>query len=361
MLSTSKCALCILLATPLFAALIAAGCTDDTKVIGGATGGHPPADGGESSSSSSSSSASSGGTGGVGGTGGSTGGTGGAGGAEGDAGPDAADAEPDAMDSSTVFPANCFNQFYGCGDGVDNDKDGLVDSLDPDCFGPCDNTEDGLAMGIPGSGPAPCKSDCFWDSDYGSGNDLCFWNHKCDPLSIPPNYYPESWMGSVCAYNPAAMTAGTTLTCDELSNQQSAECLALCAPLTPNGCDCFGCCVMYKDGVAYGPVYLNTEDGTGNYSCTLDDAGDPSKCAPCTQVKNGCNNPCETCELCLGKNTLPPECQSPAIDGGIDAGTDGGTLSAQCPDGVEPCGLPNQGLCAVGHYCITGCCIPTPK
>jgi hypothetical protein len=338
MLSTSKCALCILLTAPLFATLMAAGC-DVIQVDGGTTGGHPPGDGEESSSSSASS-----------------GGTGGMGGALEDAGPDAVEA--DAMDSSAFLPVTCYNYIYSCGDGIDNDNDGLIDSQDPDCLGACDNSEDGLHMAILGSDCVPCMTDCFWDPNSGSGNDGCYWNHKCDPLSVPPYYYPESWVGSKCAHDPAANTPGTSLTCDQLSNEQSLSCRTYCAPLIPNGCDCFGCCVVHKDGIEYGPVFLNTQDGNGNSICTFDNIGDPSYCAPCTQVKNDCNNPCETCELCVGKTTLPPECQSSAMDGGSD--TDGGDPSAQCPAGIQPCGLPGQGQCALGHYCITGCCIPIP-
>jgi hypothetical protein len=338
---TSKCALCMLLATPLLAAWMAAGCSGDVQI--GPTGGHSSEDGGMSSSSSASS-----------------GGAGGAGGSEEDAGPDAGDAGDagdDVIDGGMFFPAYCGSQLYMCGNTVDDDGDGLIDWQDPDCLGPCDNSEDGLGIPIVGDAPNGCTTDCFWDENSGSGNDGCYWNHKCDPLSVPPNYFPEFWMGSKCAYDPATNTPGTILTCDELSNQQSAECLGYCPQLTPNGCDCFGCCYVYKDGVEIGPVYLNTEDANGNLPCTFDNAGDPSKCAPCTQVKNGCNNPCEMCELCIGKTTLPPECQSSPMDGGIDAGTDGGNDAGQCPEGVQPCGLPGNDPCPPDYYCITGCCL----
>lgn len=37
--------------------------------------------------------------------------------------------------------AACQGHIYECGDLVDNDNDGLIDSQDPDCLGPCDDTE----------------------------------------------------------------------------------------------------------------------------------------------------------------------------------------------------------------------------
>jgi hypothetical protein len=154
-----------------------------------------------------------------------------------------------------------------------------------------------------------------------------------------------------------------------LLNNQPASCLSICPSLTPNGCDCFGCCVLYKGGKEYGPVWLGTEDGNGNFSCTLDKLGAPDQdknCAPCTPVKNDCYNGCGKCELCIGKdvNDLPPECfpPPPPPDGGVpDSGMDASLPPPQCPTGLQACGLPGQDLCPGGYSCITGCCIQSPK
>jgi hypothetical protein len=336
MLSYSKSALYLLLASPLLAALIAVGCSDGTE-------------GGGASVSTQSGSGANGGAGGAGGgVGGnvttSVGGSDGGGWGPGDGG-------------FVITP--CTNQVYACGDTIDNDGDGLVDWQDPECLGPCDNTENGLDVGIPGgSGPA-CDVECFWDSNSGAGNDECYWNHQCDPLSVAPDYYPEWWQPGKCAHDPNANTPGTAMGCDELLVQQSAQCESFCAPLAPNGCDCFGCCVLYKEGVQYGPLWLGTEDGKGNFTCTLADIGDPKKCAPCTQVKGACFNECGKCELCIGKDTLPPECNPPPPDAGTDSGVP--PPPPQCEAGVQPCGLEGQELCAAGYYCLTGCCIAIPK
>ena len=106
--------------------------------------------------------------------------------------------------------ATCQGKVYACGDCIDNDGDCQIDSADDQCLGPCDNTEDSFYGGIPGQNNSPCKSDCYFDQDTGSGNDDCYWSHKCDPLEVAPNYPPE---GSQCAYNPNANIPGYSGTC----------------------------------------------------------------------------------------------------------------------------------------------------
>ncbi len=263
----------------------------------------------------------------------------------------------------------CQGHIYQCGDLIDNDGDGLIDSDDPDCLGPCDNTEGGLYGGIPGqSGPA-CTVDCYFDQDSGSGNDDCHWSHKCDPHETAPDYYPESREGNKCEYDAKANTPGTGQTCDQLYTTQSQACHDYCGPLTPNGCDCFGCCELPAGKGNY--VWLGSEDANGNGSCTLADLNDPAKCQPCLPVQ-GCLNHCDPCELCIGKTTLPPECNPGSGSGGAGStgagsastgagsttGSGGGT---QCPAGVQACGLPGQATCPNSYYCITGCCQQIPN
>ena len=78
--------------------------------------------------------------------------------------------------------STCQGKVYQCGDCLDNDGDCKVDAADDQCLGPCNNTENSFFGGIPGQNNSPCKSDCFFDADTGSGNDDCYWSHKCDPL-----------------------------------------------------------------------------------------------------------------------------------------------------------------------------------
>lgn len=333
MLSFSKSAFCLLFASPLIAVVIATGCSDTAN-----TGTTP----GSTTASTESSSGS------AGGGGGTSSGTAGGGGWMG-------------IDGGFVI-AECQGKTYQCGDTMDNDNDGLVDWQDPDCLGPCDNSENGLQLNIPGGDGPACFLDCYWDGNSGTGNDGCFWNHECDTLD------PE---GAACTVDTNAKTPGTPLSCQELLEHQPASCLAVCPQLVPNGCDCFGCCVLYKGGVEYGPVWLGTIDpNTKQNTCKMTELGTPNQdtaCAPCTQVQNECFNGCGRCELCIGKGPedLPPDCFPPP-DGGPpppDGGPpppDGGPPPPQCTDGMQPCGLPGQALCPIGSYCLTGCCIQAP-
>ena len=245
--------------------------------------------------------------------------------------------------------AYCGGKLYECGDLIDNDGDGFLDAQDVDCLGPCDNTEDSYYPDLPGMTGADCKVDCFWDNGNGSGNDDCYWDHLCDPLEVGPDFPPEQG----CAYDPeAAKVAG--FTCEEAYEQQSQQCYDYCRPLVPNGCDCFGCCELPAGSGEF--VWLGSYDDDGVGTCTLADIGDPTKCKPCTFVP-GCGNPCDPCEVCIGKPDPGPECGGGTGGGG---GAGGGGGGSQCQEGVQPCGLEGQDPCAAGYYCITGCCVLTP-
>jgi hypothetical protein len=232
--------------------------------------------------------------------------------------------------------STCQGKVYECGECTDNDGDCKIDSGDDQCLGPCDNTEDSYYGGIPGQNNSPCKSDCYFDQDTGSGNDDCYWSHKCDPLEVAPDYPPE---GSQCEFNPNANIPGYTGDCMTAFNTQSAQCLSYCGPLTPNGCDCFGCCVIPG---APTTVWLGSENPPGTGSCNSGTLDDPTMCKPCTQVQ-ACLNTCDICEVCVGKPNLPPEC-----------------LEQDCPPNVQKCGLPGQAPCPDGFTCITGCCQENP-
>jgi len=239
-------------------------------------------------------------------------------------------------DKTSVPPVTntCAGAVYACIDGLDNDGDSLVDSEDPECLGPCDNTEDSFHPNLPGT-IQTCQLDSFWDGDSGSGNDGCYWSHICDPLEVAPEYYPG---GAGCEFDPSVRINGST--CDDLLNSQSSQCTDGALPLTPNGCDCFGCCEVAGSGIT---VWFGSVDEFGSPSCDTNSLDDPSLCKPCTQVTS-CVNTCETCELCVGKMELPPECNLPQ----------------QCPAGTQVCGLLGQSACPGGYTCITGCCQENP-
>ena len=126
------------------------------------------------------------------------------------------------------------------------------------------------------------------------------------------------------SYNPDAPWCGEPL---------EPECLELCLPRVPNGCDCFGCCVVDGQNVFLG---LQIHDPNGGCS-----AADLDQCNSCTIVPE-CFNPCESeaCELCLldAPEDLAPGCTEPS-----------------CPDGVDSCMGPFD--CGEGQHCSGGCCL----
>src|SRR5690606_14679685 len=75
------------------------------------------------------------------GTGGAEFPLGGAGGASGGAPP-----SPDA-DAGPCQPRPCGGRVRACGDCSDDDGDGAIDAADPDCLGPCDDSEGELFNG----------------------------------------------------------------------------------------------------------------------------------------------------------------------------------------------------------------------
>ena len=257
----------------------------------------------------------------------------------------------------TCRRASCGGRVTECGDCIDNDGDGTADERDRECLGPCDNTEGpALTAGVGGETGGPCQSDCYFDFGNGSGNDDCFWDHRCDPLSVAPNFPPE---GDSCPFE-ASRVGGRTCPAT-----QSDTCGEVCRPVTPNGCDCFGCCtfdeISGRAPGAGGPyVWIGSVfDGTNNGSCTFADVEDTSLCKPCTPVGD-CLNECGRCELCIGRDpaSLPADCfPPPPTDGGVPS--DMGTPSLRCDPGVQACGLPGDALCGPDYYCVTGCCVST--
>jgi hypothetical protein len=234
----------------------------------------------------------------------------------------------------------CQGHVYQCGNAIDDDGDGLIDDHDPDCLGPCSNNESGFYLNIPGGDSAPCKLDCYFDQDQGSGgtsggNDGCRWDHRCDPKE--PDWAPA------CAYqNPPPPSA-------DCPAEQASVCADFCGPLVPNGCDCFGCCQLPAGpGGALEYVFIGSVDESGTPTCRLDNL---EGCHPCTPVE-ACLNPCERCELCLGRTAddLPDDCFP---SGPPDAGS---PLDVCADPNRQDCGAPGLPECPEGLVCITGCC-----
>jgi hypothetical protein len=249
----------------------------------------------------------------------------------------------------TCFPTMCDGHLLECGDCEDNDGDGRTDWRDPECLGPCDNTEGpGLSSGVGGVNRANCGVDCYFDFGNGPGNDDCHWDHRCDALEpeAPNCEYDEDRLGG-----------------RDCPLEQSEQCTDFCLPYTPNGCDCFGCCT-FPELETSGPggtpahVWIGNLDEDNVSTCTFDTFLDEEKCPRCTPVE-GCNNECGRCEICVGKTEVPDDCFESENNGGDDVGTpDGGGSDNpdQCPEAQQPCGQEGQDECERTYYCITGCC-----
>ncbi|MEZ4286692.1 MAG: hypothetical protein R3A47_00795 [Polyangiales bacterium] len=234
----------------------------------------------------------------------------------------------------------CGNRITACGDCSDNDGDGLTDWRDPECLGPCDNFEGPeLLTGIGGETGEQCKADCYFDFGNGGGNDDCHWSRKCDPLE------PKAQ----CTYNENTLGSSDCPLPD-----QSDLCGEVCKPLTPNGCDCFGCC-EFPELAGAGPnggqgyVYIGSEEG-----CTFDTVTDPNHCKPCTPAPS-CLNDCGRCELCIGKTEIPDDCVDNPDPTDPNPDPDP-SETARCPGTLQACGLPGDDPCPTDRYCVSGCC-----
>jgi hypothetical protein len=236
----------------------------------------------------------------------------------GDGPPGGGDGAP-AADALT--PPNCMAGTTECTDCIDNDGDGRTDGYDIECTGAADDREDSFETGIPGDNMDTVKQDCFFDGNSGSGDDGCEI-HVCCLLGAPDQ---ASCPFGANQYDPA-----------ECDDPQSQLCLDECAPLTPPGCDCFGCCTVCDDA---GCVDIITNPATAP-NCDDDSIHDPVACPVC--VKNdSCGTPCDpaNCILCPGQDPsdLPGSCSG-----------------NECPGGAQEC---TTQACPENSYCHGGCCI----
>jgi hypothetical protein len=223
----------------------------------------------------------------------------------------AADAQTQA--AAHVASARCGTRPCACDDGLDNDADGLIDGLDPECTGSFDDDEATFGIGKPNK-HGQCL-DCFWDDNAGSGDDGCRYPVECLSGAAPKNN-------------------GNCSSC-----QVSSSCQNYCLARTPNGCDCFGCCAVATPGG--NQLFIELSEG-----CGLDRLDDTKACPRCIQ-NTACANPCGRCELCLGKrlSDLPSDCAAASPNGPAHA----------CDERQAACTLSSD--CAGAAYCQLGCCL----
>lgn len=229
----------------------------------------------------------------------------------------------------------CGTEECQCSDSVDNDGDGTSDGLDSECTGPFDHDEGSFATGIPGDNRDPKWQDCFFDGNSGAGDDTCRYHTDC-------------------------ITGLADAESDPNKCSVSETCKEFCAPLTPPGCDCFGCCTVEQEG--------ETISILANDSCSIEDLDDEGKCPRCVPT-DLCGNECGDCELCVGKSLddLPETCfedlPPPSGSGGSGAGGNSSGGSAGDPPPANTCDFGRTACstsseCGPGDYCRLGCCAP---
>lgn len=227
-----------------------------------------------------------------------------------------------------------------CTNGSDDDGDGFIDGFDPECTGACDNDEGTFQTDIPGDNMDATWQDCFFDGNSGGGDDCRY--HSCCLLgdvnwtsSDGHVYDCTESDGDAADYDPAE-------DCDD-------SCTDYCEPGVGPGCDCFGCCTVWKDGELY-TVVTNPSIAP---DCDYDVIDDPELCPPCEQSTD-CGNDCdpENCELCPGM--LPGDLPESCAGGESESEGEGEGEVNVCDNGM-PCGSDSD--CSAGGYCQTGCCV----
>jgi hypothetical protein len=212
-----------------------------------------------------------------------------------------------------------------CFDGIDNDCDGAIDLVDPecadtlcepcatgdDCLGPTDlclELDDGLY----------CGKDCSADNPYGTPANQCPAGYSCyDPGGMYPTQCVPVTNACLCDGTNLALRLACTIsvpgaTCDgERSCTVSgwSECVVpdeegeLCADGIDNDCDgAIDCDDAGCDGTP--PCLLDGEPCTASGDCVSGHCQNGFCCA-----SGDC---CAASDDCPPAYTLPPTCTSPA-------------------------------------------------
>jgi hypothetical protein len=215
-----------------------------------------------------------------------------------------------------------------CNNCIDDDEDGLIDGFDPECVSAIDNDEGSFATGIPGDNIDAKKQDCFFDgnsgSDYGQQISTC--------CLLPDGECPNDAGGGA---------DGVGSFDRETDCEYSQQAIDYCAPLTPPGCDCFGCCTVCVEAGCFEVL----GNDTVSPDCTQETVGTDA-CPTCVKQSEcggeQCNADPEDCILCPGETAedLPEACNEVNV----------------CPGDQTEC-TPGGGECSDTQYCSSGCCV----
>lgn len=214
------------------------------------------------------------------------------------------------------FVVECGGVTCACADGQDNDGDGLSDGADSECLSAFDHDESSFATGVPGDNRDPKWQDCFFDGNSGAGDDGC-------------RYHTDCLTGDLAEDDPSC--------------QVSDSCFDYCQPLTPPGCDCFGCCEILSDSGEMLNVLVSE-------TCSLANLDDEAACPRC-EPTDLCENECGECEICLGKTLedLPESCWPDEPPPTGSGGSGNGGAPGAGGNGNEPPGEGGAGNGGTGN------------
>lgn len=260
-------------------------------------------------------------------------------------GPDAAPPGDGAMiDAPPPFGGMC-DPIAGaqCANCRDDDGDQRIDGFDPQCTGPFDRDEASFGTGIPGDNIDAINQDCFFDGNSGGGNDGCD-QHVCCLLGATTKADCTAKLTGIVNNPGQEGQKYNVAECFPPLGDATVpdKCKRTCGPLTPPGCDCFGCCTICDPAnpTSCQDIAINPITSPG---CTTDTLDDPAICKRCTKVPSCGNTECggQTCILCPGQDpsTLPPGCNGDQV----------------CNPGQQECAT--SSMCPSGQYCAVGCCI----
>jgi hypothetical protein len=253
-----------------------------------------------------------------------------------------------------------------CGDGIDNDLDGLTDAADPDCQGGTENTLALCRDGIDNDGNH--LVDCADPGCVSSGNCAAFSMPSCQPLlssmAMAMDGCPS---GMGCFYSPMAMTWECRLIGSHTERQPCRT--SGYGPSEPHDCAASYTCVAptATPNAGYCDRLCNDQMATvcEHYSyCLTPSAGSPphavSDCSPICDPRIGVPSGCPTGFRChTGQQDLSGShsyangyafftCQSPSV-GVIGTATAGQT----CADPANA-STALSSICGDGLVCIPG-------